>query len=600
MSIILTYYDDKITLDLSTFSKDRINHFKSKAHSYIDVYDSTRYHDIRYTRFHTWDGKTALFDAEHMSVPIGLGNKLKKFLKEEYPEESLTIKDLRTSPITPTLPEVITLRGNGVEKDLTLREHQYDAVTKSFLYQLGIIEQATNAGKSAAMIAILQYGIPLIKGQALLIAPNLGVAEQLHTKLEHYLGTSCGYMYGGKCNLTDKVTVATIQSLASHLKKPDIKFKDSKGKRLQRFYTYFNSLDTTIGIRKALKLFISNFNIKYKYQKQDMNDLQNLLNTYRNDKMLALQLKIVEDKYNQRISSDYKKELHKYQETVDFLKNVNIVLADEIQGASSNSYTTVFKCLTHARMRIGFTGTIPKQAEKKLKIKALFGEVISSISNKEMISKGYSTKLYIKLLQFNTPNNLDEIIERELVLQRVPRNQQHLKRYQLATELGIINNSQRNKSIAQLALNLAQQEQVKSTNLATLILVNSIEHGEHIIEELDNLNSNISYEFIHGDTPQEERLAAFKRLETGKTGILIGSKILDAGIDLPFLKNIIYVSGGKSYVQVLQRLGRLLRTMDGKDYCVLYDIIDRESEKLFEHAQQRIKYYQTEGFPIIE
>ena len=92
---------------------------------------------------------------------------------------------------------------------------------------------------------------------------------------------------------------------------------------------------------------------------------------------------------------------------------------------------------------------------------------------------------------------------------------------------------------------------------------------------------------------------AFKELGEGKTQILVASKIIEAGIDLPFLKNLIYCSGGKSYVSVLQRLGRLLRLGKGKKECIVYDIADRQHTLLYEHAKKRLKYYKDEGFEFI-
>ena len=93
-----------------------------------------------------------------------------------------------------------------------------------------------------------------------------------------------------------------------------------------------------------------------------------------------------------------------------------------------------------------------------------------------------------------------------------------LQRYQIAYRKGIIDNEIRNNLIAKLAKKLALTEINNKSGLGTLILVNSIEHGENIINELDkiNLTNEIGYEFIKGEDNQEDRELALDRLKKEK------------------------------------------------------------------------------------
>ena len=365
--------------------------------------------------------------------------------------------------------------------------------------------------------------------------------------------------------------------------------------------SYYNSLDKE-NLHSSLGKFLETFNPRYKYEEKDKETLQELYDTVKNDKVLDICFHNYKSIYEKALTKKDKEKIESYNNVMTFLNTIKVLMCDEIQTAASDGYQRVVNSMNNLRMALGFTGTIPKEPERALKIRALFGETLVNVNNKEMIERGFSTNIKIKFLDYNYPHDLQARVERELAINRVPKAQQSLMRYQYAYREGIIDNQNRNELIAKLAIKLAKDEQKKGTKLATLIIVNSIEHGENIVKEIDKLNltNEVDYDFIHGDSSQEERERAFKELGEGKTQILVASKIIEAGIDLPFLKNLIYCSGGKSYVSVLQRLGRLLRLGKGKKECIVYDIVDRQHSLLYEHAKKRLKYYKDEGFELLQ
>ena len=122
---------------------------------------------------------------------------------------------------------------------------------------------------------------------------------------------------------------------------------------------------------------------------------------------------------------------------------------------------------------------------------------------------------------------------------------------------------------------------------AVLIVVNSIEHGENIAEYLGETDNE--YAFIQGKNTTEERADILNRVRSGDLKVLIGTKVMDEGIDIPNIRYMIYASAGKSFVQTLQRIGRLLRISKDKHEVYIFDIIDRNAEYLFNQAKQRVK-----------
>lgn len=604
LQLTLKIFNNYMALEVHGTSKQK-QLIQNKLHYAIDTLSSNRYHDIRFTKLHTVDGYTSLV-TNLDNLPIGLRTNIIQYLNKLKKDINfnLVIIDNQTPKLTVDIPKDIVVKDRKGEKTLTLRDYQKESVVQIFSKQRGIIELATNAGKSAIMYSVANLVTPLLSNseRILLIAPNLSVASQLKKNLLHYyINDDIGFIGNSEFDIDHKIVVSTIQSLTIKTKPIDIKIKGTKAKEAQRMMSYYNSLDKE-NLHSSLGKFLDTFNPRYKYEEKDKETLQELYDTVKNDKVLDICFHNYKSIYEKALTKKDKEKIESYNNVMTFLNTIKVLMCDEIQTAASDGYQRVVNSMNNLRMALGFTGTIPKEPERALKIRALFGETLVNVNNKEMIERGFSTNIKIKFLDYNYPHDLQARVERELVINRVPKAQQSLMRYQYAYREGIIDNQNRNELIAKLAIKLAKDEQKKGTKLATLIIVNSIEHGENIVKEIDKLNltNEVDYDFIHGDSSQEERERAFKELGEGKTQILVASKIIEAGIDLPFLKNLIYCSGGKSYVSVLQRLGRLLRLGKGKKECIVYDIVDRQHSLLYEHAKKRLKYYKDEGFELLQ
>ena len=93
----------------------------------------------------------------------------------------------------------------------------------------------------------------------------------------------------------------------------------------------------------------------------------------------------------------------------------------------------------------------------------------------------------------------------------------------------------------------------------TLILVNHIKHGELLKEYLDILENKQIY-FIRGEVDVEERDKIKKIMETDTNVVCVAiSAIFSTGVNIKNLHNIIFASGGKSFIRTVQSIGRGLR-----------------------------------------
>ncbi len=104
--------------------------------------------------------------------------------------------------------------------------------------------------------------------------------------------------------------------------------------------------------------------------------------------------------------------------------------------------------------------------------------------------------------------------------------------------------------------------------------------------------------YIWGDSSQAKRDKALDMLRNGDIDLLIGSTILDVGVDVPAVGQIILAGGGKAEVALRQRIGRGLREKkSGPNVCFIVDYKDRGNKHLQSHSLTRQKVVkETKGF----
>ena len=162
----------------------------------------------------------------------------------------------------------------------------------------------------------------------------------------------------------------------------------------------------------------------------------------------------------------------------------------------------------------------------------------------------------------------------------------------------------------------------------TIALYAHTEHGQNTWASLSNLeatSSNLNdFElmkslgqggifFMSGSTKAKTRQQILEYLKNDdtKNAILIGQKkILSTGINIKKLRNLVFLSSSKSYIEVIQSIGRVLRLHPDKKNAIIFDIVDdytktkkgkRKTENHgLRHFYQRLSYYQFQGFPIKE
>lgn len=597
-----------IRIGFSQCSEKEIQYVLEKIHTELDPLDPDRYrkrayllHDSKGNR--VWDGRVKLCDFSDTNkplVPLGFYDRLMVLMRSIEQSSGIVVKviDKRGSALHFELPREVNLDGHGKEKDLTLRDYQYEAVQQVNTEQSGIILNAVNAGKTASAVTLFKYLLPKIKeGQHLLfIAPNKSIMNQIYLKYRHYLSEDIVGVWGdGKKDLNHPIICATIQTLASAIKEPKTKPTRKKDKLLGRFAErYAPAILESGDPRSNLELLARNFHPNYKYEQDDIEELRNLYMNLQTSDDVKDYFEGVQKRYKKLLYSLNKEAYEKYYDAIDLLNNTRAVVCDEAHRAGAESYWKVFHYLTNARVKVGLTGTLDKTKKISMAhIRGLFGKDLVKVTNKQMIERGVSARPHIRLVPIDEPTDLEPRIQATMMAKgysQLPTAD--LLSYQIAYDLGVVHNEYRNRVVAELAYKASS----KLDKQAVLIMVTSIEHGELIGEQLDKLGAE--YQFLQGKDDSATREKAIDDIVSGKLKIVIATKIFEAGIDIPNLKVLILCDALKSYISVIQKIGRVLRVMPDKRDVFIFDIVDRTQNSLFKHAQDRVRYYKDEGFEV--
>lgn len=263
------------------------------------------------------------------------------------------------------------------------------------------------------------------------------------------------------------------------------------------------------------------------------------------------------------------------RKTIKILEMVEFVIGEEAHEAGGNSYFEIMRHCRNAHYRLALTATpfMRPDAEANMRLMAAFGPIITEVPEKLLIDRGILATPYFKHVTPDCPVGLRKSTG-----------------WQRAYKLGIVESLPRNRLIVHEAARAA------GFGLPVMILVQQKAHGRILADMLKT--GGVRARFIAGEHDQDERRDALAQLKDGRVHCLIGTTILDVGVDVPAVGMIILAGGGKAEVALRQRIGRGLRAKkDGPNVAFIVDFDDRHNGHLRDHSKERMGIIQgTPGF----
>jgi len=249
----------------------------------------------------------------------------------------------------------------------------------------------------------------------------------------------------------------------------------------------------------------------------------------------------------------------------ELLDGVATVMVDEVHMAKADVLKTLLTHnLSNAPIRWGLTGTVPKEEHEFQALRASLGEVVHRVAAHELQEKGVLSNCHVNIIQTaewkefgSYPEELKYLVTDETRLEFIAN---------LINDISATGN--------------------------TLVLVDRIECGKFLTEKLTDSV------FISGAVKTKDRKESYDEIKTATNKIIVATYgVAAVGINIPRIFNLVLVEPGKSFVRVIQSIGRGIRKAEDKDHVEIWDITS-QCKYSKRHLTERKKFYKDAKYPF--
>jgi len=252
----------------------------------------------------------------------------------------------------------------------------------------------------------------------------------------------------------------------------------------------------------------------------------------------------------------------------EFLEDVVCVMVDEVHMAKADALKTLLTgVMAKIPLRWGLTGTIPKEKFESQSLLVSLGPVVGKLSANELQQQGVLAQCHVNIVQL----------------------QDHVEYANYQSELKyLLEESGRLDTIASLI------RQVNETG-NTLVLVDRVAAGQALVERLGERAV-----FVSGATKGTERKEHYAEVAESSDKIIVATYgVAAVGINIPRIFNLVLVEPGKSFVRVIQSIGRGIRKAEDKDHVQIWDVTST-CKFAKRHLTKRKAYYKEANYPFTQ
>jgi superfamily II DNA or RNA helicase len=251
----------------------------------------------------------------------------------------------------------------------------------------------------------------------------------------------------------------------------------------------------------------------------------------------------------------------------EFIEGVVCVIVDEVHMAKADALKTLLTgVMSRIPIRWGLTGTIPKEKFESVALLVSLGPVISKLSASELQSQGVLAQCHVNIVQLEDHAEFS--------------NYQSELKY-------LLEEPDRLTTIADL---------VRQVNLTgnTLVLVDRIAAGQALVDQLDDAV------FVSGATKAKDRQDEYDEVAEATGKIIVATYgVAAVGINIPRIFNLVLIEPGKSFVRVIQSIGRGIRKAEDKDHVQIWDVTST-CKFAKRHLTKRKTFYKEANYPFTQ
>jgi superfamily II DNA or RNA helicase len=265
-------------------------------------------------------------------------------------------------------------------------------------------------------------------------------------------------------------------------------------------------------------------------------------------------------------------DLRKYNEILE------LIIIDEAHSAGK-SINKVMRQLTNVHLRFGVTATPQDEdtdKQKFLEMTGNIGSVITEISDDDVKARVTDVEVHIVKYLCINPKGYD---------------------YRTSYKKDILFSKVRNTKLLKKAKGLALDK-----GLTCLFMVKEIGHAEEISKIAKGMG--LKPYIVHSEKDEDENERIRAKLEKKKISLVIATQKWGTGTNIHNIDCVIPASVRKSFIELIQNIGRGRRRTATKDTLIVIDSLDLlrpdENKKFYdkfnEYSQHRISIYKKKGW----
>ena len=247
---------------------------------------------------------------------------------------------------------------------------------------------------------------------------------------------------------------------------------------------------------------------------------------------------------------------------MDLVEGTVCVIVDECHTLKADKLKGLMtEVLARVPIRWAVSGTIPKEEHDWRSLQVSVGDVINQISAADLQDKGVLANCNVNILQ--------------LVDHVEYRSYQDELRY-------LLENQERIEFIGRM---------VRGLEGNTLVLIDRVDPGRALAATIPDAV------FLSGSTKARDRKEQYVEVNFSDNKVLVATYgIAAVGINITKLHNLVLIEPGKSFVRVIQSIGRGLRKGFDKDHVEIWDVTStcKFSKR---HLTKRKQYYAEADYP---
>jgi superfamily II DNA or RNA helicase len=243
-------------------------------------------------------------------------------------------------------------------------------------------------------------------------------------------------------------------------------------------------------------------------------------------------------------------------------------MVDEVHMAKADALKTLLTgVMSRIPIRWGLTGTVPKEQFEFQSLHVSIGPVISRLAASELQEMGHLSNCHVNIVQL----------------------QDHVEYNNYQSELKyLLEESGRLDAMASV---IARVNETGNT----LVLVDRVAAGQELVKRLGDRAV-----FVSGATKAKDRKEEYDEVADVNDKIIVATYgVAAVGINIPRIFNLVLVEPGKSFVRVIQSIGRGIRKAEDKDFVQIWDLTST-CKFAKRHLTKRKQFYREAKYPFTQ